>query len=141
LARIILSHALLESIRFVMSRKECRDIYGLINMHRKSLAISTANAVSFPSKPSASVPARRVKHHVPSATPGASSTGEPTITPTAITRSPVTRKSEMRSTLTFNSKSPAIRPGFQGEVRKRHLSIPPFKRALRPPPGSLSGSL
>jgi hypothetical protein len=31
LARIILSHALLESIRFVMSRKECRDIYGLIN--------------------------------------------------------------------------------------------------------------
>jgi hypothetical protein len=34
LARIILSHALLESIRFVMSRKECRDIYGLINtMH------------------------------------------------------------------------------------------------------------
>jgi hypothetical protein len=33
LARIILSHALLESIRFVMSRKECRDIYGLINMY------------------------------------------------------------------------------------------------------------
>jgi hypothetical protein len=32
LARIILSHALLESIRFVMSRKECRDIYGLINI-------------------------------------------------------------------------------------------------------------
>jgi hypothetical protein len=32
LARIILSHALLESIRFVMSRKERRDIYGLINM-------------------------------------------------------------------------------------------------------------
>jgi hypothetical protein len=31
LARIILSHALLESIRFVMSRKERRDIYGLIN--------------------------------------------------------------------------------------------------------------
>jgi hypothetical protein len=31
LARIILSHALLESIRFVMSRKECRDIYKLIN--------------------------------------------------------------------------------------------------------------
>jgi hypothetical protein len=31
LARIILSHALLESIRFVMSRKECRYIYGLIN--------------------------------------------------------------------------------------------------------------
>jgi hypothetical protein len=31
LARIILSHALLESIRFVMSRKKCRDIYGLIN--------------------------------------------------------------------------------------------------------------
>jgi hypothetical protein len=36
LARIILSHALLESIRFVMSRKERRDIYGLIN----SVAIS-----------------------------------------------------------------------------------------------------
>jgi hypothetical protein len=34
LARIILSHALLESIRFVMSRKECRDIYGLINNER-----------------------------------------------------------------------------------------------------------
>jgi hypothetical protein len=34
LARIILSHALLESIRFVMSRKECRDIYGLINSKR-----------------------------------------------------------------------------------------------------------
>jgi hypothetical protein len=32
LARIILSHALLESIRFVMSRKECRYIYGLINI-------------------------------------------------------------------------------------------------------------
>jgi hypothetical protein len=32
LARIILSHALLESIRFVMSRKERRDIYGLINI-------------------------------------------------------------------------------------------------------------
>jgi hypothetical protein len=32
LARIILSHALLESIRFVMSRKERRDIYGLSNM-------------------------------------------------------------------------------------------------------------
>jgi hypothetical protein len=31
LAGIILSHALLESIRFVMSRRECRDIYGLIN--------------------------------------------------------------------------------------------------------------
>jgi hypothetical protein len=56
------------------------------------------------------VPARRGraprKHHVPSATPGASSTGEPTITSTAITRSPVSGKSEMRSTLTFNSKSP-----------------------------------
>jgi hypothetical protein len=35
LARIILSHALLESIRFVMSRKECRDIYGLINIRMK----------------------------------------------------------------------------------------------------------
>jgi hypothetical protein len=34
LARIILSHALLESIRFVMSRKERRDIYGLINKCR-----------------------------------------------------------------------------------------------------------
>jgi hypothetical protein len=34
LARIILSHALLESIRFVMSRKERRDIYGLINNPR-----------------------------------------------------------------------------------------------------------
>jgi hypothetical protein len=33
LARIILSHALLESIRFVMSRRECRDIYRLINTH------------------------------------------------------------------------------------------------------------
>jgi hypothetical protein len=38
LARIILSHALLESIRFVMSRKERRDIYGLINIHHLSLA-------------------------------------------------------------------------------------------------------
>jgi hypothetical protein len=47
----------------------------------------------------------------------------------------------MRSTLTFKSKSPAPGPGFQGEVRKRHLSMPPLKRALRPPPGPLSGSL
>jgi hypothetical protein len=38
LARIILSHALLESIRFVMSRKECRDIYGLINTMRDFLS-------------------------------------------------------------------------------------------------------
>jgi hypothetical protein len=37
LARIILSHALLESIRFVMSRKERRDIYGLINNGKEPL--------------------------------------------------------------------------------------------------------
>jgi hypothetical protein len=41
LARIILSHALLESIRFVMSRKECRDIYGLINMFNIALSRRT----------------------------------------------------------------------------------------------------
>jgi hypothetical protein len=39
LARIILSHALLESIRFVMSRKECWDIYGLINSGRSRCRI------------------------------------------------------------------------------------------------------
>jgi hypothetical protein len=78
---------------------------------------------------------------LPSAAPGASSTGEPTITSTAIIRSPVTHKSEMRSILTFNSKSPAPGPGFQGEVRKRHLSMPPFKRALRPPSGLSSDGL
>jgi hypothetical protein len=38
LARIILSHALLESIRFVMSRKERRDIYGLINSKGERIA-------------------------------------------------------------------------------------------------------
>ena len=73
----------------------------------------------------------------PRATPGASSTGEPTITSTAIIRSPVTHKSEMRSILTFNSKTPARGPGFQGEVHKRHLSMPPLKRALRPPAGPI----
>jgi hypothetical protein len=42
LARIILSHALLESIRFVMSRKECRDIYGLINTSTPAATSSKA---------------------------------------------------------------------------------------------------
>jgi hypothetical protein len=53
LARIILSHALLESIRFVMSRKECRDIYGLINMspevngRLKALAAANQRSVAW----------------------------------------------------------------------------------------------
>jgi hypothetical protein len=75
---------------------------------------------------------------LPSAAPGASSTGEPTITSTAIIRSPVTHKSEMRSILTFNSKSPAPGPGFQGEVRKQHLSMPPLKRGATSPVGPSS---
>jgi hypothetical protein len=44
LARIILSHALLESIRFVMSRKERRDIYGLINNARQGGASARLSA-------------------------------------------------------------------------------------------------
>jgi integrase len=43
LARIILSHALLESIRFVMSRKERRDIYGLINSDGGNLYLVVAD--------------------------------------------------------------------------------------------------
>jgi hypothetical protein len=51
LARIILSHALLESIRFVMSRKECRDIYGLINSNprrSKRMVLSRSMGNSMP---------------------------------------------------------------------------------------------
>jgi hypothetical protein len=48
LARIILSHALLESIRFVMSRKECRDIYGLINRRRFCLRAVPSGPIGRP---------------------------------------------------------------------------------------------
>jgi hypothetical protein len=48
LARIILSHALLESIRFVMSRKERRDIYGLINKGAVLKDLSRISSQRFP---------------------------------------------------------------------------------------------